>query len=303
MRIADFGVSRLGSLRTAAVATAVVALALGIATPAFGAQKINKADFARFVDCPIPAADACAYDETLSGEFKMGTRTVPIVNPVVLQGGFAGFMLTTTELLPMIGPRFGAEAVSKTSQPVPGGLTGLTELIGGPVNATAELAGPVSGIKLAPWLLNSRKGVGIEFPIKVHLENPTLGPNCYVGSDSDPIMLDLTDGVTEPPPFVKPIEGKKGTLTGFDKGRITEFVDNTVVDNTFAVPAATDCGLTPLLVPVITPLVNLISGLPSPPGQNKAELTGNLYVGEADWVAKYDKKLIRAKEKAEKPKR
>ncbi len=255
---------------------------------------IHKEEFAKFVNCPTNIDKACVYSETLSGEFKFGSKSVPITNPVIMQGGYLelGF-----GVYPLDPPLYGAEAVSKTSQPVPGGLTGLSEQIGGPVNATAEVAGEVL---LRPDAISFGENIGIKLPIKVHLENEELGPNCYIGSDEEPIVLRLTDGTTEPPAGTEPISGAVGTNEGRDKGRLLTFIGNKQVDNTFEVPAAKNCGTNALLEPVITAAVNAAEGLPSAPGKNVAILEGNLYNTFSQWVAKYDKKLIKEKEKAAK---
>lgn len=285
-------------LRARAIFVALAALAaLWIALPSSAsAERINKEDFLRFINCPVEKSNECTYGETLAGEFKMGSKTVPITNPVILQGGMENFSLLSKEPLPLVAPRFGAEALSRTSQPIPGGLTGISELVGGPASATAELAGPVSGITVTPYSLASTNGIGVVLPIKVHLENEDLGPECYIGSDAEPIVLHLTDGTTEPPSGTTPISGKEGVTEGHDKD-IIEFRNNTLVDNTFAVPGAKNCGPNPALYSVITPVVNLAAGLPAEAGKNSAELTGNLFVTPSVDVVKYIKKAIKAKEK------
>jgi hypothetical protein len=267
------------------------------ASPAFAEKnplnKINKAEFAKFINCPIHTGKACIYGETLEGEFKLGSKATPIVNPTILQGGFA---YIGTETLPITPPLYGAEELSAVSQPIPGGLTGASELIGGPASATAELAG-------TPYVTAVFLGFGhdtaVELPIKVHLENELLGPNCYIGSDSEPIVLKLTDGTTKPPSGVEPMTGKIGINEGRDKGRLIAFINNTLVDNTFAVPAAKGCGTNALLEPIITAAVNAAIGLPSEPGVSHAILTGNQFSTQASWVEKYDKKLLKQKAKEE----
>ena len=277
---------------------AALALLAIMAAPALAIPgKVNKADFIKFQNCPITQGEACLYGETLEGEFKLGSKTSPLKNPVVLQGG----LIDTKEFneVPIIAPRFGVPIMSKTPQEVPGGLTGLTELIGGPVFATAELAGTP---EVATVRLLAAKGTAVILPIKVHLENETLGPNCYIGSDEEPVVLHLTDGTTEPPEGTEPMTGKIGTVAAPDKNRVVEFKNNTLVDNTFAVPAAKGCG-EGLLEPVITAAVNAGSGLPSSPGTSHAVLTGNQYTSFSSWVAKYDKKIIEEKEGKRKPKK
>ncbi len=279
---------------------AIACLALAGASSA-GAEinkgKINKEDFLRFINCPTSEGKICTYGETLSGEFKMGSKSVPITNPTILQGGFEaeGF-----GAYPLIPPRFGALTLSKTPQPVPGGLTGLSEEVGGPVYATAELAGiPM----LKPTALGFGEGKAIELPIKVHLENELLGPNCYIGSDAEPVVIALWDGTTEPPAGIEPMQGAIGTIKAMDKNKIAEFEGNKLVGNTFEAPAAKNCGTSALTEPVITALVNTAEGLPSAPGKNVAVLEGNLFTAFSTDVIKYDKKPLKEKEHPKKEKK
>jgi len=290
---------RLGLL----AATATLCLSLAGAGPALAEKnplnKINKEEFAKFVNCPIAESALCLYAEVLSGEFKIGNKAVPLTNPTTLQGGQAH--VGGTSLAPILAPLFGAETLSAVSQPVPGGLTGLTASIGGPVSATAELAGTPNASAAA--IGYGLEQTAVELPIKVHLENENLGPNCYIGSDADPIVLKLTDATTKPPAGTEPISGKVGTNEGRDKGRLLTFIDNTMVDNTFAVPAATGCGTNALLEPIITAAVNADEGLPAEPGKSYAILTGNQYATYPEWVAKYDAKLLKEKSKVKKTKK
>lgn len=220
-------------LRGLLACLAVLCLALAGASSA-GAEVVkgktlNKADFLKFINCPTSLGQVCTYGETLKGEFKMGSKSVPITNPTILQGGLQaeGF-----GVYPLIPPRFGALSLSKTPQPVPGGLTGLSEEVGGPVYATAELAGTP---EVRPATLGFGDGKAIELPIKVHLENEVLGPNCYIGSEAEPVDIALWDGPTEPPEGsgIEPIDGSVGTVEAPDKGKITEFRGNKLVGNTF----------------------------------------------------------------------
>jgi hypothetical protein len=279
----------------ACMAIACLALAMTSAPALAKGEKnpddiLHKEDFLKFQNCPMEVAKACLYGETLEGEFKLGNKTTTLVNPTILQGGLAFLGAVTLPLLP---PRFGADEVSKTPQPVPGGLTGVSPLIGGPVNATAEQAGTII---VTATNLGFGRGTAVEFPIKIHLENENLGPNCYIGSDAAPVVLKLTDGTTVPPEGVEPMSGKIGVNKGIDKSRIAAFYNNTLVDNTFEVPAATGCG-EGVLEPVLTAAVNAGIGLPSSPGTSHAILTGNQFTALATWVSKYDKKVLKAKEK------
>jgi len=201
-----------------------------------------------FEDCPLsnPKVENCVFSQTTGGSVKIGNKTVPIENTVTLQGGFQG---AGSEI-----QFFGAEdgnTLSKTPQPVPGGLAGLIEckkitnfilrlgceatfengLTG--VNATLEVAGPATSIKLNTENLIFGKGTALELPVKVHLENPFLGSNCYVGSNSSPIVVPLTTGASGE------LHGKVGKISFnelFDKTTVTGSI---LVNNTFAAPAAT----------------------------------------------------------------
>jgi hypothetical protein len=260
--------------------------------------KAAKPYFQKMVDCPISQSVYCAYAETLSGEFVIGSKTTPIEHPIVLQGGLADEGVFGNDNEALIPPLYGAEEASKTPQTIPGGLTGESEELGGPLTATAELAGTV--------ILNEQRlidggGPGVILPLKVHLQNELLGENCYIGSDEHPLLLHLTDKKTEPPAGTEPIEGEEGKIVAIDKGEILELEGNELVDNSFEAPAATGCGVNPLTELVTTELVNADVGLPSAPGKSKAILKGNTFLGESVYVLKEDKKEIKAKEKAAKP--
>lgn len=280
--------------RGALAAVTVACLALAGSAVSASASKI-KEEFAPFVDCPTAVAGVCTFAETLSGEFKMGLKSVPIQNPVILQGGLA---YNSTLTLPLIAARDG-NTMSKTPQTIPGGLTGI-EGIGGEVIATAELAGEASDIKVTEVFLGFGHDTAVVLPIKVHLQNELLGENCYIGSDAEPIVLNLTDGTTSPPAPNQPISGKVGTVEDHAHNKIIEFHENSLVDNSFAVPAATGCGTSALLEPIVTTLVNVDAGLPATAGNNTAILNGNFLETQAKWAEKYAKP---PKVKKEKPKK
>jgi hypothetical protein len=129
-----------------------------------------------------------------------------------------------------------------------------------------ELAGPVTDF--APLAAGEDYPL-FQLPIKLHLENVFLGPNCYVGSDSAPVVLQPTSGTTNPPAPNKPVSGNPGTISiqadpnGFSDA-VVGFSGASLVDNSFAVPGASGCGLFGLFDPVIDSLF----GLPSAAGHN-----------------------------------
>src|SRR6266702_2071116 len=73
----------------------VLALALAAAgTACLGvgsAQAGLQQEFSVFNDCPLsnPAVTICVYSTTTSGEFKIGSKVVPINKTVTLQGGLS----------------------------------------------------------------------------------------------------------------------------------------------------------------------------------------------------------------------
>lgn len=267
--------------------------------PAASASAAPTGAYAKFAKCPLsnPAVDACVYAETTAGSFKMGKKTVPIVNKQILQGGLkteGNFF----RALPLIAASDG-NTLSKSPQPVPGGLLGVTaptwwpgflqDLFNDTINngftgvtATVELAGSASSVVLNPLAVAGGAGTGLTLPVKVKLSNPFLGSNCYIGSSSSPINLKFTTGTTAPPPPNTPISGSPGHLEGIEEGTIIALEDNKLVDNSFAAPGANGCG--GLFSFLIDPFVNSIVGVPSAAGTNTAILEGDTYIGLAESV-------------------
>lgn len=257
--------------------------------------------FAKFVTCPDanPGVDACVYAESSSGSFKMGAKTVPIVNPVVLKGGADSATEDIFGPLTFVAPTDG-QTLSKTPQPVPGGLTGivapswwpqlLKDLFNETINngftgvqATVELAGPASSVKLNVLNAALASGTALSMPVKVKLDNPFLASSCYIGSNTNPIKLNLTTGTTAPPPPNTPISGSPGELVGEEEGAIIALKNNKLVDNSFAAPGANGCGGF-LFSWAVDPFVNSIVGVPSPAGTNTAILAGTTYLADANAV-------------------
>lgn len=252
---------RLAPLVAALAAMALAAPVAFAATPAPG--------YSQFAGCPSPAENAeavdCVRGVISGGHFQMGSKNVPITNPITLSGGFnpapGGGKLYAS-------PKGGLAPVK---QKVPGGVVGLTgltwllELFGSDaltLYAVTELAGQPS--------VNFGTAE-VTLPIKVHLINGVLGNNCYVGSASDPITLNLTYGTTSPPPPNEPISGVIPEISFSESPNIIHFKNGTYVDNSFAAPGANGCVLTLFgFIPIsINGLVNSQSGLPSPAGTNE----------------------------------
>lgn len=254
-------------------------------------------EFAQFAECPLshPALFACVYSKSSSGFFQMGKKNVPLVNPVILQGGLE---FNEKGESTFVGAENG-ETLSKTPQPVPGGLTGVVAPTWWPkfiqdwfneqinngftgVTATVEVAGPASGIKINTLNLLIESGTALSLPAKIKLSNPILGSNCYVGSNSKPVVIDFTSGETSPPPPNKPIHGSAGKFEINEAGTLITLSGGSLVNNSFAAPAASGCG--GIFSFLVDPLVNSLVGLPSPAGTNTAVLEGVLQTAEAKAV-------------------
>jgi hypothetical protein len=110
------------------------------------------------------------------------------------------------------------------------------------VFAVAELAGPATITSNVHLLL------------KTKLENPTLGEECYIGNQAEPLNLNLTYGHFE-------VNFKDHAITA---------LTGSLEDHTFSAPAATGCTANPT---VGDALINQKEGLPSPSG-NAAVETG-----------------------------
>jgi len=286
-------------------------LTVGIAMCGFTAtaQATLTGNYIKFAQCPYTNEELnkCIISITESGEVVLGSKKVPIVNPVTLQGGYGE----------AIEEKEGAEfskfyaatngiTLSKTPQPVPGGLAGLVNckeitntllriscevtLENGITGAssTLELARPASDVRVSENNLAGEIGTALQLPVKIHLENPFLGSNCYVGSSASPIIWNLTSGTTNPPAPNKPISGSPGEIEFFEEGRILESKNATLVDNAWAAPGATGCGGA-LVELLLDPVVNVSAGLPSAAGKNTAILVNTINVASALAVARNDK--------------
>jgi hypothetical protein len=284
-----------GVCRSALVAVAALMVPLAIASPALAAEHHPTGNFAPFKYCPLgnPAVTQCIIAETKSGTFTVGKKTVPITNTITLQGGT--IPVKESSEVTFVGAE-NAETLSKTPQTVPGGLLGINcseikgeghlekearklceEVVKNKLNAvteTTELAKPPSAIKLNTENLIFERGVALQLPVKVKLSNVFLGSKCYIGSEAEPITLNLTTGETSPPPPNKPIHGAAGELEILEEGALLRLIGGSLVDNAFAAPGANGCG--GVLAPVVDPLVDALLGVPAAAGENTAILNGNL---------------------------
>ncbi len=255
-----------------------------------GTAMAHTGDFARFNQCPSKTTGVvhCLYSVTNKGSVVLGKKTTPIVNKVTLQGGYSE---ENAEGFSKFFAASNGETLSKTPQPVPGGLAGIVPPEESPllvkeaikfffengitgVNATLELAKPASEIKLSNFNLLVEEGTALYLPVKIHLENPFLGSNCYIGSSSSPLKWNLTTGTTSPPPPNTPISGKAGFVNLKDNFEIAELTENELVDNAWSAPGATGCGGF-LLELLVDPIIDSQFGTTTA-GHNSARLENSI---------------------------
>ncbi|HKZ12456.1 MAG TPA: hypothetical protein VJL81_01285 [Solirubrobacterales bacterium] len=248
-------------------------------------------EFAKFNFCPSTTTGVvkCINSVTTGGEVVLGTKKVPIVNPVTIQGGLSKatggnrtFFAATNGI-----------TLSKTPQPVPGGLLGIVPPEKSPplvkalsafffenaltgVNSTLELAKPASEIVLNEVNLALEEGVALKLPVKVHLENPFLGSKCFVGSESSPLIWNLTTGTTTPPKGTEAIKGFGGEAEFIEEETLLKIKNSKLVENNWSAPTASGCG--GILSFLVNPIINSMIGLPSAAGKNKSELITTSYL-------------------------
>ena len=293
----------------------IVPLALfGVAAPV---QAAPSGIFPLFGDCPLvtfralgvpPGRALCGFHQITSGELAIGSMRVPIEETITLQGGFTptGNPENEQEFFVLSGAN--GESLSKTELNVPGGLpdfvkceeitgNGIPEIIErGRCKALFEnkatvVTATMEGVASAsnPGIFNGvalgfEEGTGLTLPVRIHLKNPLLGNQCYIGSESQPIELHLTTGETHPNPPNKPIHGTNGkerVLVEYER-YVAALLETSLVDNSFSAPAAEGCG--EFFSFLIDPLVDGKVKLPSEDGNNTAILTGTGYVATAESV-------------------
>jgi len=255
--------------------------ALGVSS----AMATPKGEFAVFSKCPLgtPRLAACLVARTESGEVKLGNTTVPITNTQTLQAGLININEFEQEV---VDP-----SLTKTAQTVPGGLLGIkcSEITGEffiekelrklceklfnnkaeTVYATTELAGTVGINQIA---LALEEGVALDLPVKVKLENTLLGPECYVGSSTEPVNLELTTGPSGT------LKGKKGSTLSKAHGKILQISNTSLVDSAFTAPKANGCGFG-----LLDGLIDSKLGLPATTG-NLAVLNGTEEIANSEFV-------------------
>jgi hypothetical protein len=275
------------------VVLALALAALGLAGPA--QAKLVK-EFTKFQYCPWTNTEVkkCLYSVTEGGEVKLGKKTVAITNKVLLQGGF-GTPDKTTKISKFYGATGGKPTLQPVAQSVPGGLAGVVPDASSPwlvkrlikfffensltgLNSTLELAGSATNIEISEQNMNRKEKVALKLPVKVHLENPFLGSKCYLGSDSSPIIWNLTSGKTAPTAPNTSIEGSFGKAEFIEEGLMLHVKENKLVDNNWSAPKVTGCG--GILAFLVNPIVSSQLGTTTA-GNNTAILKNTVDIATA----------------------
>jgi hypothetical protein len=276
---------RFGAASTAFAAAA--ALIIAAAVPAAAVDYPAPGGiYTPFTDCPLTNplmaqsvggdATGCIASVSTSGTFTIHGIPVSITHPVKVQFGvwdppnaspsqFSGGVLAPPD----------GKWLVDSPEPTPGGLplllcpgttpavallcrtattSGHTQL-----SALVRSAGPITNFNLTSFTQ----------PVKIQLINPLLGGNCYIGSNSHPIVLNptITSGNLSAEPDPNP--------TRFPNTVVLHISDAVATDNTFTVPAATGCGPGG----VANAAINSRLGLPSTSG-NHLVLNGDSYFAD-----------------------
>ncbi len=285
-------------LRTRTLLTALVVVAVASLGLAGSASAKLTGEFTKFQNCPWTNAEVrkCMWANTEGGAVKLGSKTVPIVNDVLVQGGL-GVVNKETKFAKLFAPTGGKPVLAPVAQPVPGGLAGLVNCkeisnfilrtscewtfengVTG-LNSILELAGTAANVEISESNIARREGTGLKLPVKIRLENPFLGSNCYVGSNGSPVIWNLKSGTTTPPVGFTPMEGASGEIEGLEEGRILQLNGNILVENNWSSPGASGCG--GLFSFILDPIINAAAGLPAGAGVNTAKLENTINTATA----------------------
>jgi hypothetical protein len=285
-----------------AMVVAAVGVSLVLAGGAWGFTEPGiTGTYSDFTNCPSPTVSpnrGCLHVYTKTGVVQIGNATVPISVPgITLDMAVVGeegrsFESPECEAFDalvgdgeegcVVSPPHGV--LNGPAQPVPGGLLGtLGNMRLGAVTAKVEWAAPpppnkVFGVAAAelpvPFftlnenaLLSGADVVVAVLSVKFHLMNPFLGANCYIGSAQNPVVIELTQGTTSPPPPNKPLIGKPSRVVASKEGRIAQLTGGRLVANSFAVPAASGCGNSSA-GGLLDGAIDRKLSLPSPAGHN-----------------------------------
>lgn len=204
----------------------------------------------------------CVHTSIGSGTFTIGDYSVPVGTPMKVDFGFrwsaAGPRIDTgtgtqPNLYDTTAATDGLIKAPATEAPLPG----LANFWPGVTSADVKVE-PAGGIKnFVPLAMGTQYPV-FEMPIKLKIEHPLLGSKCYIGTDSNPIVL---QAISPDPPVLSQVRDPNGHTTVTLK-----VADGRLVDADFAIPGASRCGL--LTLGESNWIVNSLFELPSSSGNS-----------------------------------
>lgn len=246
--------------------SAVVGLAVGatavLAAPAAGASPLDSIPGAEHCDVGGDPTGACISVAINGGTFDNNGFQLPIND---------GDMNLTLEVEPngQLSSRdttnFGVYAKPMT---VPGGVLGFDL----PLNNLFGLAAVTAQVQAVstPVMLGDMFDFNIDMPVRLKLDNPFLGGNCYLGSAANPVKFELRGlhgGADDP------VYGMVG-LPDYPADTLKVTNVRTVAKD-FALPSATGCGP----FGALNPIVNWRAKTPATTGTSLAtEATAFMYV-------------------------
>jgi hypothetical protein len=261
-----------------------------------------------YENCPVnnPKTELCEYASTsggaAGGQFTVGPISVPLAKKIAIQ--FGVHENEATEELESIAPEDGAPVLVAPRLTVPGypvahiSLSEQEEL-----GWSAELKASYAKAKLKagkmrayeqlesaglprvnPTNLVFETGTGVEVPLKLKAENAwieSLGDECYVASEAEPIVQHLTTGSDTSPLTGTTLHGTAGELFIFDEGDALALDESNLVDDTFTVPAANCTGPNS---EVIAATIDKVFGVPAVAGASVTELKGSLHEAVSEFI-------------------
>jgi hypothetical protein len=244
---------------------AAATLSALILSPVTAASATGNGALSVFKHCPIgnKKVTLCMSATTTGGEFAISSTTLTLSTPITIIMGL--YPKGDTGELEMVAPTDGTPLLS--AQPIPVSIEGISGLL----TATPEILS-LGLVNIGNFLTGD--GPALPLPLQVLLSGPAsagLGSDCTIGDAANPLAVDVTTGTTDPPPPNTPISGTIGTGTFHPSSGEISYVGTTVVDNSFSVPGAYNCG--PL--GILDPVLNAYEGFPSASGNNTAIMTLN----------------------------
>ncbi|MFF5897405.1 hypothetical protein ACFY8O_15920 [Streptomyces argenteolus] len=269
----------------AASAALVMPLTATPAGAATAAAQLN-GSWAPFDRCPVDApamlatdgdtdVALCVTSTSPNGTIKLGNTTAT-TGSTNLQFGVIQHPAEGTYTV--VPPAAGSIISGKTT--IPGGLLGImcpsnipvvsavcgqiTDATLNKVTATVESAGTPTEFSLVAGISS---GPIVKLPVKIRLENPLLGSNCYIGSSSNPVIL--RPGNLSAPSFSAARFNADGSANP-DEGSMIQIALSGAAqgDSQFSAPKASGCGLAGIL----SWAIDLKVGLPAAAGSNNLVL-------------------------------